>query len=316
MATLSIEGSEIHIETDSFTAAIATEGYTSGVKGGSFRDRKTGGTDLGHGLDIVDFLLEPAEGIEPDEEHPYHYGDVTHGNLAKRYIELPQICTQAKRLPYSVYRGDGFVAVKQWWNWHQAIKGFEPGSLWEQALVFPDGQRYFFSCDRVKSVNDSDALILRIDLPGHLKHQEADTFSEIYLSYQGTLPCSEFLEDFPPNEKTLYQRDDSAISDRIIRAYRVRTESESDPWLAGMTLNPADVYEGWCHQRGYICFIQEIGGRPIKAGETFGAAYVIGFFDSIDEMNEVYDGLKGVNGISITGDENDAQWEWGRRPEL
>ena len=51
MATLSLEGSEIHIETDSFTATIATEGYTSGGKSGSFRDRKTGGTDLGHGLD-------------------------------------------------------------------------------------------------------------------------------------------------------------------------------------------------------------------------------------------------------------------------
>jgi len=323
MAFFFIEGSEIHIETDSFTATIATEGYTigeqsvgggfaSGVKGGSFRDRKTGGTDLGFGLDIVDFLLEPAEGVEQDATHPYPWGEdePSHGNLVKRYIELPQICTQAKRLPYAVYRGDGFVAVKQWWNWHQAIKGFTPGSLWEQVLVFPDGQRYFFASDRVQSVNDSDALILRIDMPGHLKHQEADSFSEIYLSHQGTLDCSEFLKNFPPDGKTIYQRDDAKLPDRFLRAYRIRTQGDSDPWLAGMTLNAADVYEGWCHQRGYVCFIQEIGGRPIKAGETFGAAYVIGFFDAIDEMNEVYDGLKGVSGLSITGDENDSQWEW------
>jgi len=323
MADLSIEGSEIHIETDSFTATIETKGYTigdessgggfvSGVKGGSFRDRKTGGTDLGFGLDIVDFLLEPAEDVEQDATHPYLWGkdEPAHGNLVKRYIELPQICTQAGQVPYAVYRGDGFVAVKQWWNWHQAIEGFETGSLWEQVLVFPDGKRYFFASDQVRSVNDSDALILRIDMPGHLKHQGADSFSEIYLSHMGTLDSSEFLKDFPPDGRTIYQRDDANIPDRLIRAYRIRTQSDRDPWLAGMTLNPADVYEGWCHQRGYVCFIQEIGGRPIKAGETFGAAYVIGFFDSIDEMNEVYDDLKGVSGLSITGDENDSRWAW------
>ena len=33
-----------------------------------------------------------------------------------------------------------------------------------------------------------------------------------------------------------------------------------------MTLNPADVMEAWCHERGYVCLIEEIGGRPIKAG--------------------------------------------------
>ena len=323
MADLSIDGTEIQIETDSFTATVATEGYTtgdqsvgagfvSGVKGGSFRDRKTGGTDLGFGLDIIDFLLEPAEGVEQDATHPYPWGEdePAHGNLIKRYIELPQICTQARRLPYAVYRGDGFVAVRQWWNWHQSIEGSESGSRWEQVLVFPDGRRYFFASDRVTSVNDSDALILRIDMPGHLKHRAADSFSEIYLSHMGTLPSSEFLEDFPPDGKTLYQRDDANLPDRFIRAYRIRTESGSDPWLAGMTLDPADAYEGWCHQRGYVCFIQEIGGRPVEAGGTFGAAYVIGFFDSIDEMNEIYDGLKGASGLSIHGDENDSRWVW------
>ena len=35
--------------------------------------------------------------------------------------------------------------------------------------------------------------------------------------------------------------------------------------------------------------IEEIGGRPIKAGESFGAAYVVGFFDSPAEMEAVYD---------------------------
>ncbi|MDP7134313.1 MAG: hypothetical protein QF437_27695, partial [Planctomycetota bacterium] len=66
----------------------------------------------------------------------------------------------------------------------------------------------------------------------------------------------------------------------------------------------------WCHQRGYVCFIQELGGRPIKTGEKFGAAYVVGYFDSVDEMNDVYDGLRGSNGIVVSGDEEDANWEW------
>jgi hypothetical protein len=42
------------------------------------------------------------------------------------------------------------------------------------------------------------------------------------------------------------------------------------------------VYEAWCHQRGYVSFIEEIGGKPIKAGESFGAAFIVGYFDSIE----------------------------------
>ena len=35
-----------------------------------------------------------------------------------------------------------------------------------------------------------------------------------------------------------------------------------------MTLDPSLVYEAWCHQRGYICFIQELFGKSVKGGET------------------------------------------------
>ena len=78
---------------------------------------------------------------------------------------------------------------------------------------------------------------------------------------------------------------------RFIRAYRIRDPStgRDGPWLAGMTLDPSAVYEAWCHQRGYVCLIEEIGGRPVRPGDTFGAAYVVGFFDSIEEMEAVYD---------------------------
>lgn len=61
------------------------------------------------------------------------------------------------------------------------------------------------------------------------------------------------------------------------------------PWLAGMTLKPGDTSEAWCHGRGYVCMIDEFGGRPTKAGETFSAAFIVGWLDSIEEMERTYD---------------------------
>ena len=51
-----------------------------------------------------------------------------------------------------------------------------------------------------------------------------------------------------------------------------------------MALDPSIVYEAWCHQRGYVCMIQEIGGILIREGESFGAVHLVGFFESIEEM--------------------------------
>ena len=314
MAQITVSGSELQIDTEHFCAIVATEGYTSGVRGGSFVDRQSGARDLGHGLDIADFLLAPAAEGQQDPEHRYEFGDLAHGNIAKRYVELPQICTQAGTLPYRLYRGDGFVAVRQWYNWTIATAGFTAGSLWEQILVFPDGQRYFFASDRITSANDAESLIFRLDLPGHLKHTNAAEFSEIYLSYEGRIPASGFQQDFAPDERHLYRRDDANLPARMIRAYRVRRDGENGPWLAGLTLDPAAVYEAWCHQRGYVCFIQELGGRPIRAGQRFGAAHVIGFFDDMDDMHRVYDRYRGHRGLEVTGDEKEATWQWRHEP--
>ncbi len=100
---------------------IALRGYVSGVA--SLLDKATGARDLGFGLDIVDFLLEPA----PDpEQHPRgtvsRSGRTTpfHGNIPKRYVEGPQICTQAKSLPVQVINGEGFTAVRQHYRWNKA----------------------------------------------------------------------------------------------------------------------------------------------------------------------------------------------------
>jgi len=74
-----------------------------------------------------------------------------------------------------------------------------------------------------------------------------------------------------------------------------------------MTLDPGVVFEAWCHQRGYVCFIQEIGGFRVSKGERFGAAYVVGWFDDLAAMHEAHDAYKGASRIRVD--------EWGAELE-
>lgn len=300
------DADRIRIAGDALEASIKKKGYVSGVEAASLLDKKTGARDLGFGLDIVDWIMEPGS----DEEYrdklpgdlPYVFNNLHHGKRPKRSIEGPQICTQAKQLNPTVIQDADFVAIKQDHTYTLAAPGKKTGSKWEQTIVFPAGKRYFISADKITSKNASDAMFLRIDMPGHIKHKNGDTFSEIYLSYHGKIASSEFAKDFAPDDKFLYSRDDKKIPKRIIRAYHIRDPKtgKDGPWLAGMTLDPGAVYEGWCHQRGYVCMIEEIGGRPVKAGETFGAAFVVGYFDSIEEMEKVYDEFAGNQGLEVT----------------
>jgi hypothetical protein len=298
----------ITIQTPQLEAAVVKRGYVSGVAAQSFLDKKTGFRDPGFGLDIVDFILEPGgDRPEPKDLDPglrYVVNDLFHGKRVKRFIEGPQICTQARELKPQIIRGKNFVAVKQQYQYHKAPPDRKTGSVWTQVLVFPEGKRYFLSMDRIDAVNSSDAMFLRIDMPGHLKHNRGDTFSRIYLSYYGTIPSSEFLKDFPPDARFHYLRQEGKIPERIIRGYRLRDPKlgQDGPWLAGMTLDPSIVYEAWCHQRGYVCFIEEFGGRPIRPGQSFSAAFLVGYFDSIDEMNQVYDRYKGHTALEVSPD--------------
>lgn len=298
-------GGRIKIDAPLYQAAVATEGYVSGVAAGSFRDKKTGARDLGFGLSIVDFLLEPAPPNEPAPPGQYRFGDKIHGNIPKRYVEGPQICTQAKRLPATVVSGPGFVAVRLAYRWNVSYPPHDQvGSVWEQTLIFPEQERYFLSADRVTTVATSPALFFRVDMPGHIKHQGGMGFDHVYLSYNDPpqLPSTEFLMDFAPDERFLYQRGKSHKPDRFIRAYEVDLgKGEPGPWLAGMTLNPDDVHEAWCHQRGYVCMIEELGGRPTQPGDTFGACYLIGWFDDIAAMNAAYDRHRGWSGLALEG---------------
>jgi hypothetical protein len=289
-------------------AGIRKRGYVSGVAGGSLLDRKTGFRDAGHGLHIADFLLEPGSGQlygDPLHEELHYLRDpLIHGMRPKRIVEGPQICTRARRASPRVIRGPDFVAVTMEFSFTLAAPGKKPGSKWTQTMVFPAGARYFFSSDRIDSVNDSDSLFFRIDMPGHVKHREGDVFSEIYLSYSGRIPSQEFLRDFGPGGRFNFRADRNEIPARFIRAYRLRdAETGRDgPWLAGMTLDPRTVHEAWCHQRGYVCMIQEVGGRPVHAGESFGAAYIVGYFDSIEEMHLTYDRYAGHRGLGVDRD--------------
>jgi len=306
--TVADTAEEIVISGPQLEARIRKQGYVSGVAGGSFLDRKTGFRDAGHGLHIADFLLEPGRAESNGDQLPeeLHYLDdpLIHGMLPKRIVEGPQICTRARRLSPRLVEGADFVAVTMDFTYTLAAPGKTPGSKWTQTIVFPAGERYFVSSDRIETVNDSESLFLRIDMPGHIKHREGDVFSQVYLSYAGRIPAEEFLADFGPDGRYNYRADRNELPSRFIRAYRLRdpdTDREG-PWLAGMTLDPGTVHEAWCHQRGYVCMIQELGGKPIRAGESFGAAYVVGYFDSVEEMNRLYDRYAGHRGLRVDPD--------------
>jgi hypothetical protein len=286
---------QVAIETDALKAVINKKGYVSGMAAGSFIDKKTGAKDLGFGLHIMDFLLAPGW-----KDDGYDRSRKLHGDLPKHLVEGPQLCTQAKELHPQILRGDNFVAVQMQYQYTKPAPGLKAGSTWNQTIVFQPGLRYVLSAERIISANDVEDLFYRIDMPGHIRHQGADTFEQIYLSYlPNPIPASEFDHDFGPDEKYLYQRQENKIPERMIRAYQVKLPGHPSPWLAGMTLDPSGVCEAWCHERGYLCMIEELHRRHVRAGEAFGNAYVIGWFDNIPQMQEVYDRYKGATRLNV-----------------
>jgi hypothetical protein len=287
----------VQIETDKLQARINSRGYVSGIAAGSYLDKQTGARDLGSGLHVMDFLLAPGWRDDGYERNP-----IFHGDLPKHYVEGPQLCTSAKKLEPEVIHGEGFVAVRLRFTYTKPGGGYRAGSTWEQLLVFQPGLRYVLSAERITCVNDVPSMSYRIDMPGHIKHRGEDTFAQVFLSYlDRPIPAREFAIDFPPDGRYLYRRDVRNIPRRMIRAYQVKLDGRPGPWLAGITLDPDTVSEAWCHERGYVCFIEELHGRPVRAGETIGAAYAIGWFDDIPEMERLADKYRGVRQISVGG---------------
>lgn len=317
----------ITIETDKLEAVIPKKDpkqWMTGIEKGSFLDKTTGFREVGDGLMVIDWLMEAGSDeawsdrvIAPDGNgvgrYSWHtnetdperksYTRMAHGSShRKRMVEGPQLCHRMKPVEPEIIRGKDFVAVKTTYKYEYAAPGRKPGSRWTQLILFPKGERYFVLMDKIDSVNDSAEMFLRNDTPGCIRHEKGDTFSEIYLSYlsgpQGVrIPASEFFTPFPPDLKFGYRRDINKTPKHFIRAYHLRDKATGNdgPWLAGMTLSPAVVYEAWCSQRpgGIIVMIEEVHGKPVKAGESFSAAHVVGYFDAIQDMHQVYDRYKG-----------------------
>src|SRR3954453_2627871 len=205
----------VQVDTDALQARVNKKGYVSGTAAGSFLDKKTKARDVGFGLHIMDFLMAP--GWADDD---YSRDKKVHGDLPKHYVEGPQICTQAKKLDPEVIRGEGFVAVRLRHRFPKAAKGLKAGSTWEKTIVFQPKLRYVLSAERITSVNDVDDLFYRIDMPGHVRHKNGDTFEQIYLSYLGKpIPASAFRDDFAPAAKNPHQRKEGKVPKRFIRAY-------------------------------------------------------------------------------------------------
>jgi hypothetical protein len=331
-ARVSEDDRAIKVETDKLEAVIPKnhpKRWMTGIEKGSFLDKATGFREVGDGLMVVDWLMEAGSDeawsdqvFAPDgngvgrytwytnETDPARrsYALMAHGSShRKRMVEGPQLCHRMKPVRPEVIRGEDFVAVKTTYDFEYAAPGRKPGSRWTQLIVFPRGERYFLLTDRIDCVNDSDEMFLRNDTPGCIRHEKGDSFSEVYLSYLSSpkgvrIPSGEFFAPFPPDLKFGYRRDTHRTPDHFIRAYHLRDREtgKDGPWLAGLTLDPSVVYEAWCSQRpgGIIVMIEEVHGRPVKAGDAFGAAHIVGYFESIEEMHKVYDRYKGHTGLT------------------
>jgi hypothetical protein len=331
-STVTEDERAIKIETDKLEAVIPKKSpkqWMTGIEKGSFLDKATGFREVGDGLMVVDWLMEPGSDADWDpklfaadgngpiryrwfendtDPKARDYAIMAHGTShRKRMVEGPQLCHRMKPVKPEVIRGDDFVAVKTTYQFEYAAPGKKPGSRWTQLIVFPKGARYFLLMDKVESANDSPELFLRNDTPGCVRHEKGDTFSEMYLSYLSgpkgvRIPAKEFFEPFPPDLKYGYRRDTHRVPEHFIRAYHLRDKKtgKDGPWLAGLTLEPSVVYEAWCSMRpgGIIVMIEEIHGKPTKAGDTFSAAHIVGYFDGIEPMHQLYESYKGHTGLS------------------
>lgn len=323
----------IKIETDKLEAVIPkkrNKQWMTGIEKQSFLDKTSGFREIGDGLMVVDWLLEAgsdeayADQILVSQSTPaigrylWHTNETDpeakaraialHGSShRKRMVEGPQLCPWMKPVQPEVIRGHDFVAVRTTYKYEYAAPGRKAGSCWTQLVVFPRGERYFLLMDRIDSVNDSDEMFLRNDTPGCVRHEQGDTFSEMYLSYLSgpngvRIPSSEFFTPFPPDRKFNYRRDMNRVPEHFIRAYHLRDKQtgKDGPWLAGMTLEPSVVYEAWCAQwpGNFLIMIEEIHGRPVKSGESFSAAHIVGYFDTIADMHTVYERHKGHTALA------------------
>src|SRR6266581_463775 len=126
----------IKIETDKLEAVIPKRNpkqWMTGIEKGSFLDKTTGFREIGDGLMVVDWLMEPGSDeawsdkvIAPDGHgvgrYTWHtnetdparrsYALMAHGGShRKRMVEGPQLCHRMKPVQPEVVQGKDFIAV-------------------------------------------------------------------------------------------------------------------------------------------------------------------------------------------------------------
>lgn len=297
----------VKIETDSYEAYVTPKGkYRTGLLGGTFLDKRTGARDLGFGLNVTDYPCVSPRSQELEQD-PNLAPTVFGTRRLYVGVEGPQLCIAPDaNIEYEVIQEEKFVLIHQWFTfskgkwvnegkdvsqakiyfYQEKNDSSKPGSRWDEWLLFPRGNRYFIAINKLTSGDKYFKLSLAGDWPGHIKE---DNFENVYLSYHGVIPKDEFSEEFPPDKRFFYHRDFNGIPERMIRAYQIRIDEKPGPWLVGMTLDPTMMLQAWCHRREHICFIGFIGGFDVIPGDFFSNVNLIGYFDSIDEMNLTYD---------------------------
>ena len=248
---------------------------------------------LGFGLHIMDFLMAPGwrdDGYERDPK--------VHGNLPKHYVEGPQICTQAKELPVEIIRGEGLRRGAAPLHVHtspaRATRPARPGSRRSSSSPAcatcspPSGSPASTTWTTCSTASTCPATSSTTRQRRHLRAGLPQ------LPRQAASPPAAFTEDFGPDEKFLYQRKDGQVPERMIRAYQVKLDGKPGPVAGRHDARPG----GGRPRRGATSaatsrFIEELHRRHVKAGETFGAAYVVGWFDDVPQMQQTYDRYKG-----------------------
>ncbi len=199
------------------SASIRKDGYVSGVEGGSLLDgRETGELrDLGFGGSTSSTWL-----MEPGSDEAYR----ATGSRATCLTSLQQPRALAvapssgrSKGPANLHQGRHPRAPRRQQAktlWPDASRTSpivsprpgtrRPGRTREQTIVFPAGRAaYFIAADAGDARSTPSRLPLppHIDMPGHIKHKGGASFSEVYLSYHGTIEAGEFVRDFPPDAK-------------------------------------------------------------------------------------------------------------------
>ena len=279
---------QVRVETDRIRWHRHARATSAASRPARSSTTRPGARDLGFGLSIMDFLLEPAARPTPIPDGQYR--------LRRPGPRRP--AQALRRGPANLHAGEGAAAEVihgEASSRSDCVAGFTSPSRDRATRPARPGSRRSSSsraCATSSPPSGSPASTTSTTCstastcPATSSTRTATRFEQVYLSYlDKPIPAAAFKDDFAPDEKYLYQRE------------RRKRPAADDPRLSGEAGRQAgavagghdarpggDVSEAWCHQRGYVCFIQELHGRPVKAGETFGAAYLVGWFDDIAAM--------------------------------